>query len=55
MSELLIGIIGMILLYLLGRLIYPDTVVGHPITPEPNKLLVNYGEAVGMVYGDEEE
>ena len=45
MSELLIGIIGMILLYLLGRVIYP----------EPNKLLVNYGEAVGMVYGDEEE
>ena len=42
MSELLIGIIGMILLYLLGRVLYPDT-------------LVNYGEAVGMVYGDEEE
>jgi len=22
---------------------------------EPNKLLVNYAEAVGMIYGDEEE
>lgn len=22
--------------------------------PEPHKLLVNYGEAVGMIYGEEE-
>jgi len=23
--------------------------------PEPHKLLVNYGEAVGMIYGEEED
>jgi len=44
-TELCVGATGMILLYLLGRLIYP----------EPNKSLVNYAEAVGQVYGGEEE
>ena len=27
----------------------------HSIILEPNKLLVNYAEAVGMIYGEEEE
>jgi len=44
-TELCIGVIAMILLYLLGRVLYP----------EPNRLLVNYAEAVGQVYGGEEE
>lgn len=44
-EELLVGMLGMLLLYWLGLFLYP----------EPSKLLVNYAEAVGQVYGDESE
>ena len=43
MFELLVGLLVMLLLYWLGHIIYP----------EPN--LVNYGEVVGQIYGDESE
>ena len=52
MFELLVGLLGMLLLYWLGHIIYPEE-KHRSIIPEPNKLLVNYGEAVGQIYGDE--
>ena len=48
-------LIAMILLYLLGRVLYPEVSNHQRIIPEPNKLLVNYAEAVGQIYGSEEE
>lgn len=54
MYELLIGLLGMLLLYWLGRTIYPEA-EHQGIIPEPNNLLVPYGEAVGQIYGDESE
>lgn len=54
-TECLVGFIGIILLYLLGRILYPDNDGHQTIIPEPHKLLINYGEAVGQVYGGEEE
>lgn len=53
-NEFLIGLLGMLLLYWLGHLIYPEP-KHRSIIPEPNNLLVNYGEAVGQIYGDESE
>tara|TARA_B100000925_G_C21561305_1_gene283720 strand:+ start:252 stop:422 length:171 start_codon:yes stop_codon:yes gene_type:complete len=53
--ELCVGVIAMILLYLLGRVLYPEVSNHQRIIPEPNKLLINYGEAVGQIYGGEEE
>lgn len=54
-TELCVGGIAMILLYLLGRVLYPEISEHQRIIPEPNKLLVNYAEAAGQVYGGEEE
>jgi len=54
-TNCLVGIIGVIILYLLGRILYPDDDGHRRIIPEPNKLLINYGEAVGQIYGSEEE
>ena len=54
-TELCVGVIAMILLYLLGRVLYPEVDGHRRIIPEPNKLLVNYAEAVGQIYGSEEE
>lgn len=54
-TELCVGVIAMILLYLLGRVLYPEVSNHQRIIPEPNKLLVNYAEAVGQIYGSEEE
>ena len=51
MIELLVGLLGCLLLYWLGQFLYPEP--EH--RPEPRKLLVNYGEAVGQIYGDESE
>lgn len=53
-NEFLIGLLGILLLYWLGHLIYPEP-KNRSIIPEPNNLLVNYGEAVGQIYGDESE
>ncbi len=47
-TNCLVGIVGVIILYLLGRIIYPDE-SNHKTS------LINYGEAVGQVYGSEEE
>ena len=54
-TELCVGVTAMVLLYLLGRLIYPEVSDHQRIVSEPNKLLVNYAESVGQVYGGEEE
>lgn len=54
-TELCVGVIAMILLYLIGRVLYPEVSNHRRIVPEPNKLLVNYAEAVGHTYGGEEE
>jgi|GEM_PF-6756945 len=50
MIEIIVGLLFCSFLYLLGRVLYPDSSV-----PQPHKMLINYGEAVGMVYGGEEE
>ena len=54
MIELFVGLLGCFVLYWLGRILYPDS-EHRSIIPEPNKLLVNYAEAVGQIYGDESE
>ena len=54
-TELCVGVIAMILLYLLGRVLYPEASDHRRIIPEPNKLLMPYEEAVGQIYGGEEE
>ena len=54
MIELIVGLIGCFLLYWLGQFLYPEP-ERRTIIPEPSKLLVNYGEAVGQIYGDESE
>lgn len=54
MIELMVGLIGCFLLYWLGHFLYPEP-ERRSIIPEPHKLLVNYGEAVGQIYGDESE
>tara|TARA_B100000963_G_C22255546_1_gene506139 strand:+ start:316 stop:456 length:141 start_codon:yes stop_codon:yes gene_type:complete len=46
MIELVVGLLGCFLLYWLGQFLYPDS---------ENKLLVSYAEAVGQIYGDENE
>mgnify|MGYP001499582795 CR=1 FL=1 len=38
MSELLVGIVGMVLLYALGRVLYPDTPKHKPIQQELIKI-----------------
>ena len=54
MIELIVGLIGCFLLYWLGQFLYPES-EHRSIIPEPYKLLINYGEAVGQIYGDESE
>ena len=54
MIELIVGLLGCFVLYWLGHLLYPDS-EHRSIISEPNKLLVNYAEAVGQIYGDESE
>jgi hypothetical protein len=54
MIELIVGLLFCFFLYFLGHFLYPDA-HSHSFVPEPHKMLINYGEAVGMVYGREEE
>ena len=55
MFELFIGLLFCLLLYLLGRILYPEATQSKTIIPEPSNLLKNYSEAVSMIYGDESE
>ena len=61
MNELFFGIMLVIVLYLFGRLAYPDFDDHVPIVPEPNNMLPYAKESVALsdwekaVFGDEEE
>ena len=63
MNECILGLIICILLYGLGQLLYPNPIQQSieytramaQTIPEPNNLLKNFGEAVDMIYGREEE
>jgi len=60
LNELFYFVIGLLIIYgvywqMFGINEYVhDGEKRHSIILEPHKLLVNYGEAVGMIYGEEE-
>lgn len=63
LEELFYFVIGLMVIYMVYWQIFginedshKDNAVRYSrgFVPEPHKLLINYGEAVGMIYGEEE-
>ncbi len=48
LDELFYFVIGLIVIYMVYWQVFN-------VNEESHKLLINYGEAVGMVYGEEED
>ena len=67
LEELFYFVIGLMVIYMVYWQIFNANEESHKekkhngiryargFIPEPHKLLVNYGEAVGMIYGEEED
>jgi len=65
LEELFYFVIGLMVIYMVYWQIFAaneDSQKEHNgvrysrgFVPEPHKLLINYGEAVGMIYGEEED
>ena len=50
LEELFYFVIGLMVIYM----VYWQIFIANEESHKENKLLVNYGEAVGMIYGEEE-
>jgi len=65
LDELFYFLIGLMVIYMVYWQVFNvneeshkehnGTTYSRGFIPEPHKLLVNYGEAVGMIYGEEED
>ena len=65
LDELFYFVIGLIVIYMVYWQVFNVNEESHKehngisysrgFVPQPHKLLINYGEAVGMIYGDEED
>ena len=65
LDELFYFLIGLIVIYMVYWQVFNVNEESHKehnaisyargFIPEPHKLLINYGEAVGMIYGEEED
>lgn len=65
LEELFYFVIGLMVIYMVYWQIFSANEDSHKehngvrysrgFVPEPHKLLINYGEAVGMIYGEEED
>lgn len=65
LEELFYFVIGLMVIYMVYWQIFATNEDSHKehngvrysrgFVPEPHKLLINYGEAVGMIYGEEED
>lgn len=65
LEELFYFVIGLMVIYMVYWQIFAANEDSHKehngvnysrgFVPEPHKLLINYGEAVGMIYGEEED
>tara|TARA_B100000287_G_C20619894_1_gene775527 strand:- start:578 stop:754 length:177 start_codon:yes stop_codon:yes gene_type:complete len=56
LEELFYFVIGLMVIYMVYWQVFEVNEESHKggFIPEPHKLLINYGEAVGMIYGEEE-
>jgi len=65
LDELFYFVIGLMVIYIVYWQVFSVNEESHKehngisysrgFVPQPHKLLINYGEAVGMVYGEEED
>jgi len=65
LEELFYFVIGLMVIYMVYWQMFAANEDSHKkhngvnysrgFVPEPHKLLISYGEAVGMIYGEEED